>query len=451
MHCSHRSFAILAAFALAANACAQDLLPKAAPETRAIVLQNAIVHTMDGATLLGGTVWFHDGVIRGVTGPGESLRLPEGLEPVWIDASQKHLYPGLVAARTQLGLVEVGMVVQTVDTDEIGQQSPEALAGVAVNPDSAAIPVARQNGVLSACVFPLGGELPGRASVVQLEGWTTADMNVLADAGLVVDWPAEPQPRGRRGRGRPRAPGAPPERDPAAVVRETRERLDETFARAAAWHAQRAADPNSAPDLQAEAMGPALRGDRPVFVLADELEEIESALRFAKKHGLRVVLVGGRDALLCADQLVEAKVPVILTGVHRLPARDDADYDEPFTLPARFDQKGIRFCIATGEEFAHERNLPYHAATAAAFGLPRERALQAITRDAAEILGVGDVLGTLAVGRHATLMLTNGSPLDLTTKVERAWIRGRETDLRSKQTELAKKYREKYRQLGGTK
>ena len=134
-----------------------------------------------------------------------------------------------------------------------------------------------------------------------------------------------------------------------------------------------------------------------MFVLADDLEEIESALSWTQSRSLRTVLVGGRDALLCIELLRERDVPVILTGVHKLPARDDGDYDTAFALPAQLAAHGIRFCIATGEEFAHERNLPYHAATAAAFGLDRERAMAAITRDATDILGVGDKLGTLQV------------------------------------------------------
>ena len=432
----------------AASLHAQDLLPKAPPQSRPVVIQNAILHTLDQGTILGGSLWFDGGVIRGIASPGQALQLPSGADPIVIDALQKHVWPGLIAAHSQLGLIEIGMVRQTVDTDEVNDHSPEAIAAVAVNPDSAAIPVARSNGVLTACVFPIGGEIPGRASVMQWEGWTNEEMSVLQDAGVVVDWPAMPDPRGRRGRGG-RGPGmamSAEARDPEAATKKARERIEEAFLRAAAWGQSKTADAATPPDLQAMAMQPALRGERPVFVLADELEEIESALSWTQKQKLRAVIVGGRDALLCADLLVERKTPVILTGVHKLPHRDDSDYDAPFRLPAQLSERGVQFCIATGEEFAHERNLPWHAATAAAFGLDRERAVAAITRDAAEILGVGDRLGTLTVGKRATLLLTDGSPLDLTTRIERAWVEGRETDLRSKQTELAKKYRQKYAQ-----
>lgn len=430
---------------------AQDLLPKAAPQSRPVVLKNATLHPLDQAAIVGGSLWFDGGVIRGIAKAGEELQLPSDAEPLVVDATGKHAWPGWIAAHSQIGLIELGAVRQTVDTDEVNDMSPEALAGVAVNPDSAAIPVARGNGVLTACVFPIGGEIPGRASVMQFEGWTNEEMAVLADAGVVVDWPALPDPRGRRGRGgrgpgMGMAPGASENRDPEAATKKARERIEETFARALAWGRRKENDATTPHDLQCAALQGALRRERTTFVLADEIEEIESALAWTQRQQLRAVIVGGRDALLCADQLVELRVPVILTGVHKLPRRDDSDYDAPFRLPARLAERGVTFCIATGEEFAHERNLPWHAATAAAFGLDRERAVAAISRDAAEILGVGDKLGTLTVGKRATLLLTDGDPLELTTRIERAWIEGRETDLRSKQTELAKKYRQKHAQ-----
>ncbi|MCA8952962.1 MAG: amidohydrolase family protein, partial [Planctomycetes bacterium] len=215
------------------------------------------------------------------------------------------------------------------------------------------------------------------------------------------------------------------------------------------WLDAHTADENVPIDIRHEALAPALRGEVPVFLLANELEQIESAVLWATGEGmgLRAVIVGGRDAEACAALLRERDVAVIVDGVHDLPRRDDGDYDERFTLPARLAAADVRFCIATGDSFSDDRNLPYHAATAAAFGLGRERAFAAITRDAAAILGVDDRLGTLSKGKDATLFISDGDPFELDSKIEVAFIRGREIDLRNKQTELAKKYRERYRQL----
>jgi imidazolonepropionase-like amidohydrolase len=412
------------------------------------VLTNAVIHTVGNGTVLGGTLWFEDGRIRAVLAAGEKPALPAGAEV--IDLKGRHVYPGLISAHTELGLQEIGMVRQTVDVDEIGEATPEVLAAVAINPDTTAIPVARSNGVLAAAVFPSGGALPGRASVIQLDGWTNQDLTVRADAGPVVAWPMQQPPnerRGRRGPGGPGGPGGGPAEDPAEAVKKARDAIDAAFAAAQAWAKARAADPATPLDLRHQALAPATRGEVPVFVLADDLEQIESAVLWATGRGLRPVIVGGNDAAACADLLRERKVPVIVNGVHRLPTRDDMPYDATFTLPARLAEAGVQFCIATGSDFSNDRNLPYHAATAAAFGLDPQKALAAITKDAAEILGVGDRLGTLAAGKDATLFVTDGDPFELTTKIEFAFVQGRQIDLRNKQTELANKYRERYRQL----
>ena len=161
-----------------------------------------------------------------------------------------------------------------------------------------------------------------------------------------------------------------------------------------------------------------------------------------------MVLVGGREADLCADLLIENNIPVIISGTHSLPRRNDSAYDEPYTLPARLHHLGVTFCIASADRTAHERNLPYNAAMAVAHGLPMDAALKSITLAPATILGLGDQLGSLEIGKRATLIITTGNPLEVTTQIEAAFIDGRNIDLSNKQTELYKKYRERFEQLG---
>ncbi|MCC7398465.1 MAG: amidohydrolase family protein [Planctomycetes bacterium] len=443
---SRRRAAFATTLLLTAAAPAQDLLTKAAPQTAPILLHNGVLHTVSGGVVLGGSLWLEHGRIRAVLAAGEQPSPPLGDDTIVIDLQGKHVYPGLISAHTSLGLVEIGAVRQTVDTSELGELTPEAIAAVAINPDSAAIPVARANGVLVAATFPSGGLLPGRASVIQLDGWTNADMTVRSEAGPVVAWPQQRHGDGlRRGRRGP----ASGDDDAGDAVAKQRQRIDLAFTAARAWLDARTIDAAVPIDIRHAALMPALRGEVPVFVLADELEQIESAVAWAARRQLRAVIVGGRDAAACATLLREHDVPVIVDGVHELPRREDSAYDEPFTLPARLAGAGVRFCIATGQDFSFDRNLPYHAATAAAFGLDRERALAAITLDAARILGVGDRLGSLEVGKDATLLVTDGDPLELPTRVELAFVGGRQVTLRSKQSELAKKYRERYRQQRG--
>ena len=121
---------------------AQDLLPKAAPQTAPIVLTNGVLHTVSGPIVLGGSLWLQDGVIRAVLAADQRPELPPGAAPRFVDLQGKHVYPGFVSATTSLGLEEIGMVRQTVDVDEVGDLTPEALALTAVNPDTTAMPVA---------------------------------------------------------------------------------------------------------------------------------------------------------------------------------------------------------------------------------------------------------------------------------------------------------------------
>lgn len=419
---------------------AQDLTPHAAPQSRDVVLENVTAHTVANGVLAGASLHFSAGKLVAITTDPATLVVPAGAER--IDLKGKHVYPGFVAAYSQLGLVEIGQVRATVDQRELGPVAPEAVAAAAVNPDSAVLPVTRSAGVLAAGVFPLGDVVAGRASVIQLEGWTAEQMTVRADAGLVLTWPGlRPIARRFADWGPARAGGEDFEKQRKKQLDD----LEELFAGARAYLAARAADPRIPIDLRFEGMTNALAGRAPLFVHAVELEQIQSAVAWCKRQGLRLVLVGARDADLCLDLLAREKVPVILLGTHTLPRRAESAYDEPFQLPALLEEAGVPWCLASGEEHAHERNLPQHAATAVAFGLAKDAALRAITLSAARILGVADRLGSLEAGKDATFFVCDGDPLEVTTRIERAWIAGRAIDLSNKQTKLAEKYRARYR------
>jgi imidazolonepropionase-like amidohydrolase len=424
---------------LAAGAApAQDLIPQPAPQDRPIYLFDAVVHTVSGATHERGGLLLRDGKIERVF-DGPASELPSDVRR--IDAEGKHAYPGLISAWTSLGLTEVESLPETIDVDEVGDVNPEVRAAVAVNPDSTAIPVTRINGVLAAGVVPRGGLLPGYASAVALAGWTWEEMTLRDRAGLVLAWPGAGDGGRRRRQPDPTAEG--PEAQRRAV-----QQLEAAFAEARAYLRAREADPTLPTDIRKEALRPVLEREAPVFVLASKLDDIVAAVGWCADQGVRAVLVGGRDAPACIDLLKRNDVAVILLGTHRLPDRRDADYDEPFRLPASLEAAGLRWCLATDGGFANERNLPYHAGTAIAHGLPREVALRSITLSAAEILGVADRLGSLEAGKDATLFLADGPPWELTTKVTQAFIAGREVPLRSKHTDLDEKYRAKYRQRG---
>ncbi len=436
---------ILSLVTLSAGAAAQDLGVKSPPQGEPVVIRNASVYPVSAPPIERGFVLFVDGKIRQVGREGDALRLPERVVPRTIDAQGKRVYPSLISSVTTLGLSEIGAVRATQDATEYGDVTPEVRAAVAVNPDSTHFPVTRANGVLIAGVTPSGGVIPGRASVLQLDGWTWEDMTVLDDAGLVVSWP---NVRPIRSRWIERS-----DEEQQKQIKERLERIEQAFVSAEAYFAARAADASTPRSVRWEAFGPTLRGEKPVFVQAQELEQIQSAVTWASKRSLRVILIGGRDAPMAAELLKKHGVAVVVTGTHRMPRRSDANYDEAYRLPAELEAAGLKWALSTGglTGFGNDRNLPYHAAMAVAHGLANDAALRSITLSAAELLGVGDRVGSLDEGKDATLFIADGDPLEVTTIVEAAFIQGRQLDLSNKQTHLAEKYREKYRQLGETR
>lgn len=405
-----------------------------AAQAKPIALVGGTVHPVSGPAIDGGTVLFVDGKIKAV---GKDVDLPSDCEK--IDVAGKHVYPGLFESFTDLGLIEIPSVRATIDKAETGLVNPNVRANVAVNPDSELIPVARANGILTMLTVPSGGVISGQSAVMNLDGWTTEDMTLRSPAALHIVWP----------RVRPlRAWWLRDVEDTLSAQRDKNiQAINDAFANARAYEQQKK-NGGAEFDARWEGMLPVLSGEAPIVVQADECEQIQGAVAFAEREKVKLVILGGYGAGECADLLKKHNVPVIITGVQRLPERPSDFYDEPFTLAERLRAAGVKFCISGGVEASRVRNLPYHAGMAAAFGLPPEEALKSITLYPAEILGVGDRLGSLDAGKDATLIVTNGDPLEVATQVEKAYIQGRAVDLNNRHQRLWDKYKEKYRRLG---
>jgi imidazolonepropionase-like amidohydrolase len=405
-----------------------------APQSRAIAIVGATVHPVSGADIPNGTVVFDHGKIVAVGAAG-AVTVPAGAEIV--EGAGKHVYPSLIDPWTTIGLTEIDANRATRDYAETASLAPNVRADQAFQPESELIPVARSNGILLANVTPRGGVLSGQASLMALDGWTNVDMTVRTPIGMVVNWP---------GMVIVRSDGGPPE----AVQRDNRDRalrsLAQAFDDAAAYRS--AKGDGRVHDRRWEALVPVLEGRLPLLVQAEEVHQIEAAVAFAAERKLKLVIYGGYDAPLVTDLLKAHDVPVIVSSIQRLPRRRGDPYDAPFTVPARLQAAGVRFAIGNGGGSWNERNLPYQAATAQAFGLSAEDALKAITLYPAQILGVADRVGALATGLDATLIVTDGDILDTPSHVLEAWAFGRAVDLNDKQKTLNAKYQEKYRRLG---
>lgn len=432
------TYALIFVFTL--NLIASDIIP-GKPQNKPIALVGGTIHTITQGTIENGVVLFDKGKIIAV---GKNVNIPKDAEI--INISGKHVYPGLINAFTTVGLIEIGAVRATRDVTEVGLINPNVRAEVAFNPDSEHPPVTRANGITTVLVVPTGELIAGQSALMMLDGWTWEEMTLKAPVGLHIYWPRMIPPSTVRFS----------RQSPEELKKETERRLQlirETFQKARAYKKAKESEaqkgiPYHETDLKYEAMIPVLEGKVPVFVHANSSKEILSAIEWAESEKVKIVIVGGSDAWKVADVLKNKNIPVILTNIHRLPSTRDSEYDEPFTVAYNLYKAGVKFCIGGEGGYYNERNLPYQAATCAAFGLPKDEALKAITIYPAEILGVADKVGSIEPGKDATLIVTTGDPLEIPTQVVYEFIQGRKVDLTNRQTKLYEKYLEKYRRLG---
>jgi imidazolonepropionase-like amidohydrolase len=406
-------------------------------------LDHATVHTVSGKTIENGQVLIRDGKIVAV---GVSLPASDAKT---IDLYGQHLYPGLIAPTTVMGLTEINAVRATRDTTEVGEFTPDVRSWLAVNPDSELIPVARANGITHALPVPLGAVVSGQSGLVALDGWTTEEMAVKHPVALHVFWPnmeLNVMPRGRRGGESGRGQSL---EEQAKTRRAKLKALEDFFEEARAYaKAKQAAERSGTETFTLtpawEAMLPFVRGEIPVMVHADDVREIKAAVNWADANKFKMIVAGGRDAWMVADLLASKKIPVIYENIFTQPSRDDLAYDAPFKAPALLHKAGVTVAFSMGlggQAASSVRNLPYAAAQAVAFGLPADEALKGITLYPAQMIGVADRLGSIEAGKEATLVAADGDILDIRANVKRMWIAGKEVNLDSRHTRLYEKYR----------
>jgi imidazolonepropionase-like amidohydrolase len=358
---------------------------------------------------------------------------PAGAEV--IDATGADVYPGFIDARTTIGLAEPG-ARGFDDVQEMLDVNAAVRAQVAYKADSDAIAVARVNGVTSVAVVPSGGLIGGQVAVMNLDGWTWEEATLKPVAGVSVQFPS----LAPRGFGQP-APAQKYEdlkRERDARIRTIEDALGRARAYARVPPAERQTDWNL------DALVPVVDGRQPLFVLANAERDIRDAVAFGERMRVHVVITGGLEAPLAAALLREKNVPVILGSIFTLPTREDAHHAATYRAAGELAQAGVRFAFGTGG-YTNVRLIPYEAGISVAWGLSRERALRAITVDAADILGVADRVGTIAPGKLANLAIWTGDPLEIRTPVPRVFIAGRDVGPASAHTDLYDKWRSRPR------
>lgn len=411
---------------------AQETVYPAKPQQGLVFLRNATIHVGNGQVIQNGTIGFNNGKIIAV---GANVPIPADDVKVF-DANGQHVYPGLIAPESNLGLTEVESVRATNDYEEVGEINPSVRSIVSYNTDSKVIATLRTNGILLAQVVPQGGLVSGSSSVVQLDAWNWEDAAYKTDNGIHFFMPRL-MPRANPFGSAAAGPATDAVKAAMEKVASVKSFLREAQAYAAnAQHAET--------NLKYAAVKGLFNKTQKFFIHADLVKELIVAADFAKEFDIDVVIVGGTDAWMITDVLKKYNIPVILSQPHSLPVMADDDVDQPYKTPAQLQKAGVLFCISN-EGFWQQRNLPFNAGTAGAYGMTKEEALSAITLNAAKILGIADKTGSLEVGKDANIVVSTGDILDMKSSViTRAYIQGREVSLEDKHKQLYERYKYKY-------
>ncbi len=401
------------------------------PTKGTFALTNATIETITNGTVTG-TLVIEGGQI---TALGSDVTPPAGAEV--IDCSGKYVYPGFIDSGTSLGLVEVGSVAETNDNNEIGDIIPYMQALTAVNPNSVAIPVTRVSGVTTVLTMPSGGSFPGTAALIDLVGYTPEQMFAGFKA-VRMNYPSS----GARGRWDRRS-----EEDRKKEEEKKLKEITELWEEVKLYgQIQDAAAEDSSVKLEYNptlaAMVPVVRGEMALLIEVDREADIRSALNWIEANEVKAVLTGVAEGWRVADEIAAAGVPVITGPVLDMPPRSSDRYDAAYRNAGIMQQAGVQVALRTNET-ENVRNLPFNAGFAATYGMGREEALKAITIVPARIMGIDDQVGSLEVGKVATLFISDGDPFETKTQIERVFIQGWNIPMDSRHIQLYDEFLER--------
>lgn len=380
-----------------------------------MLIVNGVVHTMEKGVIPHGFVHIQDGRIAR-TGPMSDLPKDAGAD-VLMDARGGHILPGFIDAHCHLGLY--GAVSQEDDLNESPTPcTPQLRALDGVDPLNQYFEEARRTGVT--CVHTGPGSanpIAGQSVLLKTLGTVVDQMAVRAPAAMKFALGENPK-------GVHKGHGPATRMATAAVIRET---LTQALNYELKWVRAQADDQMDDPEFDArlDALRPVVTGRLPAHFHAHRADDIVTAVRLSKEFGLDLAIVHGTEGHLVADFLAKEGVPVI-TG----PFLMDRGKPELGRLTmentAILARAGVRVAICTDHPETPINLLPFCAAMAARAGMDPEEALAAITINAANILGAGDRLGSLAPGRDADVVVMDGHPFQWDSKVTHVLINGQE-------------------------
>ncbi len=404
------------------NTVPSPLSKAAAAGSGGLFIRNAKVVPVIGETMEGADIMIEGGKIKAV-GKG----LPQPADAEVIDASGMFVYPGFIDAYSRYGLAEIDSISSTTDFREMGRENPELRVAWAINPHSVHFGTGRVTGTTTALVAPAGGTFPGISALVKMDGWTLPEMAVKEAATSLINFPMTPRP--------PKEGAAAQKEAGEDVTSKLVEKISDYLKEARRYLELRnlaAADPGvKAPEHNPkyEALEPVLAGTLPVVISVEKAKDIELAIKFVREEKLKAIFRGCAQGFKVADKIKQSGIPVIIDSLYTGPSEPEDGYDAPYRNVVELAKAGVQFAFSSGGDPAQGKDLPYHAAKAVAFGLPREEAIRALTINPATILGVSDRLGSIEAGKDADLIIASGDPLDAKTEVKQLVINGRAIDM----------------------
>lgn len=404
--------------------------PTPAPQQRTpILILGGTVHIGNTQVIENGAVGFENGKITFV-GKRDDVDVSMWVQIIVADGM--HIYPGFIAPNSTLGLTEIDAVRATRDFYETGTFKPNVRAVIAYNTDNEITPTVRTNGVLVGQITPRGGVVSGTSGIVQFDAWNWEDAAMVLTDGIHLNWPETHH--------RHWADGRIELKKQKNYDQQLRE-IDRYFSEAKAYSVSQ----SEVIDVKYDAMKGLFNGKLRLYIHANDIRQITEAVNFKNRMNIEhLVIVGGQDSYLVSELLKSNNVAVMVQRLHSLPRFEDEDIDLTYRLPKLLSDAGVFFCLENeGDmEAMGTRNLPFYAGTAAGYGLSYEQAVQSITLSSAQILGIDKLVGSIEVGKLATLFISEGDALDMrTNNITNAFIEGRKIDLDNRQKELYRKFK----------
>jgi imidazolonepropionase-like amidohydrolase len=396
------------------------------PRTGKFLLKNATVVTITKGVLTNTSVLVADGMIMEI---GASIAA-NGAEE--IDCTGLFIYPGMIDSGTKLGLAEVSSVAETVDFSEVGNFTPNMQALTAVNPNSEAIPVTRVSGVTTVLTVPSGGLFPGTAALINLNGYTPDQMYAGFKA-IVMNFPSS----GRRGRFDRRS-----DEDIKKANEKSLKDANEMWENAISYNTMKTAGAALEFYPEMDQLAKVISKELPLLVQVDAASDIQNALKWLEGKDVNVILSGVAEGWRVADEIAKTGYPVITGPVQELPTRESDRYDAPYANAGIMAKAGVKVAIRT-DEIENVRNLPFHAAFAASYGLGKEEAWKAVTINPAEIFGVADKYGSVEKGKVANLIVATGDPFETRAQIMHVFIDGYRIPLSNRHIRLYQEFLER--------